>query len=161
MTTPTYTWARLQELSGPDVHQILRARESVFIVEQNCPYQDADDCDTHAWHMVGRVDGKLACYIRVLDPGHKYTEPSIGRVLTTAEFRGLRLGRPMMLEAIRQTNLLFPGLNIKIGAQAYLRAFYVSLGFEQISDEYMEDGIPHILMLWRYPADTKSEASQI
>lgn len=153
MTTPTYTWARLSDLSGPQVHEIVQARESVFIVEQNCPYQDADDCDKHAWHMTGHINGRLACYVRVVDPGHKYPEPSIGRVLTTAEFRGLQLGRPMMLEAIRQTNALFPGQNIQIGAQAYLLDFYRSLGFEQISDQYPEDGIPHVLMLWRYPAD--------
>lgn len=153
MTTPIYTWARLQDLSGLQVHEILQARESVFIVEQHCPYQDADACDNHAWHMTGHIDGKLACYVRVVDPGFKYPEPSIGRVLTTAEYRGSGLGRPMMQAAIQQTNRLFPGQNIQIGAQAHLRAFYNSLGFQQCSEEYMEDGIPHILMLWHYPAD--------
>lgn len=161
MTTPIYTWARLEDMSGSQVHEILQARESVFIVEQNCPYQDADDCDRRAWHMTGHVNGKLACYVRVVDPGHKYTEPSIGRVLTTAEFRGLRLGRPMMLEAIQQTNILFPGQNIKIGAQAHLRSFYNSLGFEQTSAEYMEDGIPHILMLWCFPADNDVNSNTV
>lgn len=150
---PTYRWARLQDMPGTEVHEILKARESVFIVEQNCPYPDADDCDLQAWHMTGRIDGKLACYVRVVDPGIKYPEPSIGRVLTTSEFRGLKLGRPMMQEAILQTSTLFPGQNIRIGAQSHLRNFYCSLGFEQTSEEYIEDGIPHILMLWHYPAD--------
>ncbi|MBU2099211.1 MAG: GNAT family N-acetyltransferase [Gammaproteobacteria bacterium] len=155
MTTPAYHWARLQDSSGPQVHEILQARESVFVVEQNCPYQDADDADALAWHMTGRVDGKLACYVRVVDPGIKYPEPSIGRVLTTPEFRARGLGAAMMREAIRQTNSLFPGQNIRIGAQAYLHDFYTALGFDQVSEEYFEDGIPHILMLWRYPADNK------
>jgi ElaA protein len=148
-------------LSGSEVHEILKARESVFIVEQNCPYQDADDCDQHAWHMTGRINGKLACYVRLVDPGQKYVEPSIGRVLTTSEFRGARLGRPMMLEAIRQTNRLFPGQNIRISAQAHLREFYSSVGFEQTSKEYLEDGIPHILMLWVYPADKEIATAQV
>ncbi len=150
MTTPTYHWARLHDLTGAHVHEILQARESVFIVEQNCPYQDADDCDPHAWHMTGRINGKLACYVRVVDPGKKYPHPSIGRVLTTTEFRGSGLGRAMMQEAIRHTHQLYPGQPIQIGAQAHLYTFYNALGFEQISDEYLEDGIPHMLMLRRF-----------
>jgi ElaA protein len=149
MTTPIYTWARLHELTGPQVHEILQARESVFVVEQHCPYQEADDCDPHAWHMTGRINAKLACYVRVVDPGKRYPHPSIGRVLTTKEFRGTALGRPMMQEAIRYTHQLYPDQPIQIGAQAHLYAFYNALGFEQISDEYLEDGIAHILMLLR------------
>lgn len=161
MTTPIYTWARLHELTGPQVHEILQARESVFIVEQNCPYPDADPADINAWHMTGRINGRLACYVRVLAPGEKYAEPSIGRVLTTAEFRGAGLGRPMMQEAIRQTNHLFPGQNICIGAQAHLHKFYGSLGFEQCSEEYLEDGIAHILMLRRsFGAPLLSDGAQ-
>lgn len=154
MTTPIYTWARLHDMTGPQVHEILQARESVFIVEQQCPYQDADDADLHAWHMTGRIDGKLACYARLVDPGQTYPEPSIGRVLTTTEFRSTGLGRPLMLEAIRQTNQLFPGQKICIGAQAHLHKFYSSVGFEQCSDEYLEDGIAHILMLWHFLAQS-------
>jgi ElaA protein len=163
MTTPIFTWARLQELTGPQVHEILRARQSVFIVEQNCPYPDTDDADLNAWHMMGRINGRLACYLRVVAPGDKYPEPSIGRVLTTAEFRGAGFGRPMMQEAIQQTNQLFPGQNICIGAQAHLHKFYGSLGFEQCSEEYLEDGIVHILMMWRFfgaplkPADAQKK----
>lgn len=146
MNQPTYRWARLQDLTGPHVHEILQARESVFVVEQNCPYQDADDADLHAWHMTGHINNTLACYVRVVDPGKKYPEPSIGRVLTTPAFRGTGLGRAMMQEAIQQTHHLFPGQAICLSAQAHLQRFYSALGFEPCSEEYLEDGIPHILM---------------
>lgn len=154
MNQPTYRWARLQDLTGLDVHEILQARESVFVVEQNCPYQDADDADLHAWHMTGHIGGSLACYVRVVDPGKKYPEPSIGRVLTTPAFRGTGLGHAMMLEAIQQTHHLFPGQSICLSAQAHLHRFYSGLGFEQCSEEYLEDGIPHILMRRRWTQQT-------
>lgn len=150
---PDYHLARIENLSGLQMLHILQARQSVFVVEQKCAYQDADDCDRHAWHMMGHINGELACYVRIVDPGYKYSQPSIGRVLTTASFRGRQLGRAIMQEAIRQTVMLYPGQDIQIGAQAHLRAFYESLGFEQFSAEYMEDDIPHILMLWRTAAD--------
>lgn len=148
-----FSRARMTALSGAQMHEILQAREAVFVVEQNCPYQDADECDQHAWHLTGRVDGKLACYARLVDAGVKYPQPSIGRVLTSAAFRGMGLGRRLMQQAIRETCLLYPQQDIQISAQAHLHDFYQSLGFLQISDEYLEDDIAHILMLLRQPAD--------
>lgn len=146
---PDYKWARLAQLSGIATHEILMARESVFVVEQDCPYQDADEHDAHAWHLVGRIGGELACYARLVDPGHKYDEPSIGRVLTTARFRRQQLGRPLMLELLSRSQALYPTQPIRISAQAYLEAFYQSLGFRQVGQPYLEDNIPHLEMLWQ------------
>ncbi|MBE9099200.1 GNAT family N-acetyltransferase [Vacuolonema iberomarrocanum] len=145
--SPTFYWSRLEDLSGREVHEIIKAREAVFIVEQNCPYQEADDYDLNAWHLVCRVDGNLAAYIRVVDPGLKYPEPSIGRVMTVKEFRGKRLGALLMQEAIQFTENKYPLQGIQIGAQAYLRDFYTALGFHQVGEDYLEDNIPHINMV--------------
>lgn len=145
--SPTFHWSRLEDLSGREVHEIIKAREAVFIVEQNCPYQEADDYDLSAWHLVCRVDGTLAAYIRVVDPGLKYPEPSIGRVMTVKEFRGKRLGALLMQKAIQFTESRYPSQGIQIGAQAYLRDFYSSFGFRQVGEDYLEDNIPHINMI--------------
>lgn len=157
MSAPTYKWARLQELSGAQMHEILQARALVFVVEQNCVYPDADDCDYYAWHLTGHINGQLACYARVVDPGYKYPEPSIGRVLTTADFRGRQLGRQLMQEAIRLSGHKFPGRHIVISAQAHLHDFYQSLGFVRSGDVYLEDGIPHIQMQRLHPPDNSGD----
>lgn len=141
-----FRWARLEELTGPEVHALLSARERVFVVEQVCAYQEADDLDPVSWHLVAHVDGAFAACARVVDPGRKYAQPSIGRVLTVAEFRGRRLGDALMREAIAGTRTRFPGQAIRISAQAYLLGFYNALGFEAEGEPYLEDGIPHIGM---------------
>lgn len=143
---PVFRWARLEELSGPEVHALLSARERVFVVEQACAYQDADDLDPVSWHLLMHVDGALAACARVVDPGKKYEEPSIGRVMTVAEFRGRGLGDALMREAIAGTCSRFPGQGIRISAQAYLLGFYNALGFEAEGEPYLEDGIPHVGM---------------
>lgn len=142
-----FYWSRLQDLSPLEVHEMFKSREAVFVVEQQCVYQDADDYDLSAWHLFCRRDGKLVAYTRVVDPGLKFPEPSIGRVMTVKESRTDKLGRPLMIEAIRFTEKKFPHRGIKIGAQSYLCNFYSSFGFKQVSEEYDEDGIPHINML--------------
>ncbi|MEZ5443045.1 MAG: GNAT family N-acetyltransferase [Lysobacterales bacterium] len=142
-----FSWARLDQLSGPQFHQIMAARIAVFVVEQNCPYQDADELDACSSHLSAQIDGRLAGYLRIVDPGCKYPEPSIGRVLTTPAFRGLGVGRQLMAEALRQTGQHFPGAAIRISAQAYLLDFYGSFGFEAVGEGYLEDGIPHWEML--------------
>lgn len=143
-----YRWARLEELSGPEVHALLSARERVFVVEQACAYHEADDLDPVSWHLTAHVDGALAACARVVDPGMKYEEPSIGRVMTVAAFRGRRLGGALMREAIAGTQARFPGQGIRISAQAYLLGFYTALGFEAEGEPYLEDGIPHVGMRW-------------
>lgn len=143
---PEFRWARLGELSGPEVHALLSARERVFVVEQTCAYQEADDLDLQAWHLTAHVDGVLAACARVVDPGMKYDEPSIGRVMTVAAFRGRRLGEALMREAIAGTQARWPGQGIRISAQAHLLGFYNALGFEAEGEPYLEDGIPHVEM---------------
>ncbi|MET1114515.1 MAG: GNAT family N-acetyltransferase [Comamonas sp.] len=142
-----FHWSRLESLTGLEVHEILQARVAVFVVEQKCPYQEVDDMDPLAWHLTARLGGQLAAYIRVVDPGVKYPQPSIGRVMTLANFRHRQLGRALMAEAIRFTELKFPGLGIQIGAQVYLQQFYASFGFEAVGEVYEEDGIPHLDMV--------------
>lgn len=142
-----FSWSRLDELSTRDFYNIVKAREAVFVVEQQCAYQEVDELDPLAWHLTATVDGQLAAYIRVVGPGDKFAEPSIGRVMTLKAFRGHQYGRALMSEAIRFTEHTYPGLGIKIGAQVYLNAFYESFGFERISEPYDEDGIPHIDMV--------------
>ena len=141
------------DLSAAEVYEALAARQEVFVVEQNCVFLDADGSDGEAWHLLGRVDGTLMAYARLLPPGVKYEEASIGRVLTTRSGRGRNFGRALMAEAIRKMGELFPGQPIRIGAQLYLQRFYESFGFEATSEVYAEDGIPHVEMLRRQVAD--------
>ncbi|NTW88890.1 MAG: GNAT family N-acetyltransferase [Desulfobulbaceae bacterium] len=142
-----FRWCRLEDLTGPEVHALLAAREAVFVVEQNCPYQEADQFDKNSWHLIGYNDAVISCYLRVIDPGYKYSEPSIGRVLTSKSYRGTGLGRKLTEVGIARTQSTFPAVGIRMSAQAYLRDFYESFGFRVVSDEYMEDDIPHIEML--------------
>ena len=103
--------------------------------------------DLHAWHLTVCLEHEFAAYLRVIDPGIKYPQPVIGRVMTLANFRHRHIGRALMQEAIRFTEERFPGMGIKIGAQCYLQHFYASLGFNVVSAPYDEDGIPHIDMV--------------
>lgn len=144
-----FSWSRLDELSTRDFYEIVKAREAVFVVEQQCAYQEVDELDPLAWHLSATVEGQLAAYTRVVGPGDKFAKPSIGRVMTLKAFRGHQYGRALMSEAIRFTEQTYPGLGIRIGAQVYLTAFYASFGFEAVGDAYDEDGIPHIDMLKR------------
>lgn len=145
--TLDFKWSRIEDLSALELFAIIKARESVFVVEQECPYQETDDMDLHSWHLEVFLQGQLAAYARVVDPGVKYPQPSIGRVMTVPEFRNLNIGRALMDEAIRFTEEQYPQQGIKIGAQVYLQKFYQSLGFEVASEPYDDDGILHIDMI--------------
>ena len=145
---PAWHWLRFGQLGVDDLYDALALRERVFVVEQNCPYQDADGLDRHAWHLLGRDDaGVLQAVLRVVDPGHKYTEPSIGRVVTAPEARGTGLGRALMIEGMQRCTAAWPGQGIRISAQAHLQGFYGSLGFCAAGEPYLEDDIPHVEML--------------
>lgn len=148
-----WQWSRMRELTAAELYEALAARQRAFAVEQNCAYLDADGLDFHAWHLLGWADDRaspeLAAYLRVIDPGRKFAEPSIGRVLTVAARRGTGLGRALMAEGIARTSAVWPGRPIRIAAQVRLDAFYASLGFRAISAPYDEDGIPHVDMLLR------------
>lgn len=143
----SYKWNRLEAYSALELYEVIKARESVFVVEQKCAYQEADGLDPHSWHLSVMLDGELAAYARVVDPGLKYQEPSIGRVITLAKFRNLKIGRALVAEAVRCTEKCFPAEGIRIGAQARLEQFYASFGFQTAGDIYDEDGIPHIDMV--------------
>ncbi|WP_237058677.1 GNAT family N-acetyltransferase [Microbulbifer sediminum] len=146
-----WQWSRLDDLDRQQLYEILRERQAVFTVEQDCPYQDADGRDWTAWHLCSWDSGvpqpRLLAYLRLVDPGHKYTEPSIGRVLTTESARGTGLGRELMRRAVALSDRVHNHAAIRISAQLHLADFYREFGFEQVSEPYDEDGIPHIEML--------------
>lgn len=135
------------ELSGKAVYQILQLRNEVFVVEQNCVFQDADNKDLKAYHLCIYDEDELVAYARLLDQHISYNEISIGRVVTAPSVRRKQYGKTLMQEAIRHCYMLFGKQSIKIGAQLYLKSFYESFGFVQCSDVYDEDGIDHIQML--------------
>lgn len=139
--------ARLDELTARELHDILQARTAVFVVEQDCVFQDMDGADPECWHLFAREGGAIAAYCRLVPPGVKFAEPSIGRVITTQAVRGTGAGRELVREAIRRAGELWPGRPIRIGAQYHLERFYASLGFATDSEPYDEDGIPHVEML--------------
>jgi ElaA protein len=154
-TDPTaifWQWSRFSELRPDDLYAVLRLREAVFVVEQNCPYLDADGRDAGAWHLLGwnqasGAERSLMAYARVFEPGVRYTEGSIGRVATAQEVRRTGVGRQLMAEALRRLETLAPGEKIKIAAQRRLEAFYAGFGFTTVSAPYEEDGIMHVDMV--------------
>jgi ElaA protein len=141
-----FDWLPFDRLTGRQVHDVLQLRQRVFVVEQTCPYLDADGADPRCWHGLGVKDGMLVATARIAPPGLKYVEPAIGRVVTAPEVRRHGYGRELMLSAIAQVKRLYPGQPIRLGAQRYLERFYASLGFLPASEPYDEDGIPHIEM---------------
>ena len=147
MGTIKWRWCSLEDLSARELYALFAARAAVFVVEQNAPYQDLDGADLDAEHLVAWSGEEVAACLRILRPGAKYAEPSIGRVLTTKLFRTTGVGRELMARGVARCDERFPGQPIRIGAQAYLERFYGSFGFVKASDVYLEDGIPHIEML--------------
>lgn len=136
------------ELSVEELYDILRLRNEVFVVEQNCVFQDADNKDQHCYHLCGWKNNTLIAYVRLVPPGISYEEPSIGRVVTSPLARRTGAGRLLMQKAIEECFKIFGEQNIRIGAQLYLKEFYESLRFHQVSEVYLEDNIPHIEMLY-------------
>ena len=144
-----WTWLRFGELGVDNLYDALALRCRAFVLEQGA-YLDTDGIDRRSWHLLGRDNaGVLQAYLRAVDPGIKYAEPSIGRVATAPEVRGSGLGRELMRQGLARCAATWPGLGVRISAQARLRRFYAELGFEAIGDEYIEDTIPHLEMLWR------------
>lgn len=138
---------RFSQLTPEELYAALQLRNEVFVVEQNCVFQDADDKDQEAYHLLGFHNNKLVAYTRLVPGGVIYEEPSIGRVVTSPSLRGAGAGKELMQQSINTAYELFGIKPIKIGAQLYLKKFYEGFGFQQISDVYLEDGIPHIYML--------------
>lgn len=142
-----WRWSRFAELGVEDLYDALALRCRVFILEQG-PYLDTDGVDRQSWHLLGRdAAGALVAYLRVVDPGVKYAEPSIGRVITSPEARGTGLGHRLTAEGVQRCASAWPGQGIRISAQAHLEAFYAGHGFERVGEPYLEDGIPHLEMV--------------
>ena len=142
-----WTWARFPTLSLDDLYDALALRCRVFILEQG-PYQDPDGLDRVSWHLLGRDDaGHLQAYLRIVDPGCKFAEPSMGRVITAPEVRGTGLGRTLVAEGLARSDAAWPGRGHRISAQAHLQRFYGGFGFTTVGEPYAEDDIPHVEML--------------
>jgi len=146
-TTIEWTWKKFDDFSSADLYALLAARIEVFVVEQECPYQELDGRDRDAYHLCGTGQNGLAAYLRLLPPGSHHPEPAIGRVMSVAGSRGYGLGRELLVRGIRGCREYFPGQTLRVSAQAHLESFYESLGFVTCSAAYDEDGIPHIDML--------------
>ena len=146
-----WQFSRFDDLPIRDWYAVSMARVDVFVMEQNCPFQDNDGADIHSWHLLGwqTVGGtrELAAYCRIVDAGVKFAEPSIGRVVTPLTFRAKGYGKVLMAEAVKRHAQLYPSQPNRIGAQQRLEKFYQGFGFKTASDMYIEDGIPHIEML--------------
>lgn len=141
-----WTYNSFSELTTAELYNIMQLRNEVFVVEQNCVYQDADNKDQQSFHVSGWDNNHLVAYCRILPPGLAFEEASIGRVVTSPRHRNSGHGRQLVKLAIPYTIQQFNCQKITIGAQLYLQQFYHSFGFTQISNTYLEDGIPHIEM---------------
>lgn len=147
--SPTWRWCRFDELDVHALDAIYRARQQVFSIEQACIYLDADGFDAQSFHLAAWASDRAVplAYARVVHPGLKYAEPSIGRVITTGAARGTGLGRELVRRAVAHCGEAFPGHGIRISAQTRLERFYGGFGFVAVGAPYLEDGIPHTEML--------------
>lgn len=134
------------ELSTTELYEVLKLRIEVFVVEQNCIYQDIDGKDSKAIHVLGYYNGDLAAYCRIFDSGYYFDEASIGRVIVSPKYRDKKFGHDLMKAAIETVEANFNKKQITISAQMYLQKFYESHGFVKTSEMYLEDDIPHIQM---------------
>lgn len=143
----TWTVKAFNDLTVNELYAIMRLRNEIFVVEQNCLYQEADNKDMKCYHLCGWENDELVAYVRLLPKGVSFDETSIGRVCVAPSHRKGGYGRKLMLKAIETSGKVYGIQPIKIQAQAYLQQFYMSLGFVQMTEIYPEDGIPHMDML--------------
>ena len=139
-------YKEFDELSPRELYDIFHLRMMVFVVEQNCVYNEVDGKDVKCSHLWCESDGRILAYCRIVPPDVSYQEPSIGRVVSHPEFRHLKLGHSLMKNAIQIIENHFETRSIKISAQSYLKKFYEQYGFTQTSEEYLEDNLPHMEM---------------
>ena len=147
-----YTWLTkpFAELTLKQLYEVLKLRQDVFIVEQECCYDDIDSADDAAVHMlVVGSDEQLVAYLRLFEPGVRCNEASIGRIIVSLTARGVGLGKRLVEQGIDYCQSAFPNAGIRIEAQAHLQKFYADCGFETVSESRLVDGIPHVDMLWR------------
>ena len=136
------------ELDTEDLYQILRLRSEVFVVEQDCVYQDIDNKDQNAIHLYYKENNEIVAYTRIFKAGHYYENPCIGRVVVSKKNRGNDLGKKIMIDSMEYIKQNIKGEKIELSAQKYLDKFYKDLGFYKIGEDYLEDGIPHQRMLF-------------
>ena len=140
---------KFSDLTIEELYDAMALRQEVFVVEQDCPYLDADGKDQNAWHLLGYDEGQLLAYARIVGKGVSYEKyPSIGRVVISKKARGLGYGKLLMQVSLRECERLFGKIDIKISAQTYLLKFYNELGFQEVGEGYLEDNIPHIAMIY-------------
>jgi ElaA protein len=136
------------DLTKKELHQLIILRQNVFIVEQNCPYQDADKKDFNSHHLMGYdQNNQLIAYLRIVGPGVSYKEVSLGRILTHISYRGTGLGKVTVKMGLQYAESIFGKVAIKISAQSHLVSFYKTFNFESTGKEYLEDDIPHTEMI--------------
>lgn len=140
---------KFEELTSEELYALIKSRIDVFVVEQACAYEETDNKDQHAVHLYIERNGIIAAYARLLPAGVSYPQASIGRVLVNQAYRGKGYGRHLLEKSIRFIKKEWQENEIKIGAQSHLQPFYASLGFEAVSEVYLEDGIPHIEMVMK------------
>ena len=136
------------ELDTEDLYQILRLRSEVFVVEQDCVYQDIDNKDQNAIHLYYKENNEILAYTRIFKAGQYYENPCIGRVVVSKKNRGNDLGKKIMIDSIEYIKQNIKGEKIELSAQKYLDKFYKDLGFYKIGEDYLEDGIPHQRMIF-------------
>ncbi|MDP6933270.1 MAG: GNAT family N-acetyltransferase [Myxococcota bacterium] len=141
-----WSWRSFSDLSTVELYDIMALRQAVFVVEQECAYQDSDGQDGRSMHLSGMQDGRLRAYLRAFGPGLVYEEAAIGRVVVASTERGTGLGRRLMEEGLVRVNQTWGPVAVKVSAQAHLERFYRSLGFEVVGEGYLEDGIEHLPM---------------
>ncbi|WP_420603545.1 GNAT family N-acetyltransferase [Flagellimonas sp.] len=141
------TTKSFEELSTKELYQILQLRSEVFVVEQDCVYQDVDGKDEKALHVMGIKNENVVAYTRMFGPGDYFKNPSIGRVVVAKEERKYGYGKIIMQASIDELGKRFPKNTIELSAQTYLLKFYNGLGFVVQGEEYLEDGIPHVRMV--------------
>ncbi|MFD1019248.1 GNAT family N-acetyltransferase [Thalassobacillus hwangdonensis] len=139
---------RFDELSTHELYKVLKLRVDVFVVEQECPYPELDGCDESSLHLWAREGERIIAYCRLVPGGGKYTYPSIGRVIVHPQHRGEGVSRMLMEKAMQVLQQEWGTEQIFLQGQEHLAGFYRSFGFKDISDSYLDDGIPHIDMLW-------------
>src|SRR4051812_2006445 len=134
------------DLTPSELYDIIQLRNDVFVVEQQCVFQDADGVDKSCYHLTGYDGNTLVAYTRLIAPGITFAEASIGRVANARAYRGLGIGKELMQRSMKHCIQLFGAIPIMIAAQLYLKKFYEMLGFNAVGEVYLEDNIPHIHM---------------
>lgn len=147
-----WAWKTFSSLGLDELYAVMRLRQEVFIVEQRSPYLDADGKDQHSLHLMGRDEaGSLVAYLRLVPPGLRFAEPSIGRVITSLTVRGSGAGKLLMAEGLTKAREQYPGAANRISAQLYLERFYAGFGYARVGEPYDEDGILHVEMVCDLP----------